>query len=278
MTCSSCTTIEGAFPRISARSGKVVDLDVSFYNNGVPTDPYAVRYVEIYKTSVAPHNLVATIPFLDPDDELYPSPAQIETLGSDVVAGRYHLPFSVPADFTVPDVYYDLWYYLPTYPCSEETDITTTGGCNLDDYEDQLLKCCHRFWIYPDEWFCGDCLQTIRFGFEPLDQRFHKPEVRPLEVGLMPLPLYDYNASLVNPIIPFLRPTITIETNKCEILVQDADACIGIRQGSYRTNPWVVRYTLDTSGFLKGTYKYQITLNLPNGESRVSQSFNFSIF
>lgn len=281
----SCIQLLHANPRISARRGQVVDLNVDFFNGGVPTDPFAIRYVEIYKTQVLPHNLVATIPIVDPTDILYPAPlcrdyvtdgvASTESdTGSELVAGRFHLPYSVPSDAAVPDVYFDVWYYFTSNPCVDGTD-----DCDIDDdaYAPSLLKCCHRFWIYPEEWFCSDGLQSIRFGFEPLDQRFHTPELRPLEIGLMPLPLYDYNYNLVAPLIPFLTATISITTQRCELLVDSEVCTIGLRQGSFRANPWVVRYNLDTTKFLKGTYKYQITLHLPDGTSRVSRDFIFTI-
>lgn len=287
---SCATLLDNAFPRISARRGQVVDLNVDFLNNGVLADPFAIRFVEIYKTSVAPHNLVATIPAVLPDDPLYPSPICQEAIDSETgqcgtepsepsvpIVGKYHLPYAIPNDFSVPDVYFDLWYYFAEDPCGE---LGTEGTeCDIDDeqYDPLLLKCCHRFWVYPDEWFCNDGLQTVRFGFEPLDQRFHSPEVRPLEIGLMPLPLYDYNFNLVNPLIPFLRPTITMETQHCELLVDNEPARMGIRQGSYRSNPWVIQYDLDTTRFLKGTYRYWITLNLPDGSTRVSRKFILTI-
>lgn len=280
----SCSQLLNAQPRISARRGQVADLNVDFTFNGVPTDPFAIRYIEIYKTQVLPHNLVATIPIADPTDELYPAPLCRDYVNADgeevtstdtgatLVAGRYHMPYAVPEDTVVPDVYFDLWYYLANDP--------TTGGTSptADELDDeavtaQLLKCCHRFWIYPEEWYCDDRLQTIRFGFEPLDQRFNTPEIRPLEVGLMPLPLYDYNYNLVTPMIPFIRATISIATQRCELLI-DAEECrIGLRQGSFRSNPWVIQYDLDTTRFLKGTYQYSITLHLPNGSTRVSRKF-----
>lgn len=288
MSCAEL--LEDAFPRISARRGQTVDLNIDFYRSGVLTDPYAIRYIEIYKTQVLPHNLVTTIPVVDVDDTLYPSPVCQETEAAEdgecctepeedttPITGKFHLPYAIPNDFEVPDVYFDVWYYFPTNPCE---GVGTEGtACDIDDDEfaSQLLRCCKQFWIYPDEWFCSDGLQTVRFGFEPLDQRFQSPEIRPLEVGLMPLPLYDYNFNLVNPLIPFLRPTISIETMNKELLVACEACTIGIRQGSYRSNPWVVQYLLDTSKFLIGTYQYKITLNLPDGTSRVSKKFIFTV-
>jgi len=286
----TCAQLTGAYPRISARRGSVVDLNVDFRKNGVLTDPYAIRQIEIYKSSVVPHNLVATVPVVDLDDPLYPSPICRHEIASEAgdcctepseddtpVAGRYHLPYAISEDFEVPDVYFDVWYYFADNPCGALGTDATDCDMDEDTYDPLLLRCCHRFWVYPEEWFCDDRLQTIRFGFEPLDQKFHTPEARPLEVGLMPLPLYDYNFNLVNPIIPFLQPTITIETQHNELLA-DAEACrIGIRQGSYRSNPWVVQYDLNTSRFLKGTYRYYITLTLPNGSTRVSRKFVLTI-
>ena len=284
-------SIPNSYPRISARRGQIVDLNVDFLHSGVLSDPYAIRHVEIYKTQVVPHNLVATIPIVTSDDQLYPSPLVREYESAELgdcctepesstvpIAGKYHLPYVIPTDFSVPDVYFDVWYYFATNPCDD--DYSTSGtDCDIDDpqYDAYLLKCCHRFWIYPDEWMCDDQLQTIRFGFEPLDQKFHQPEYRPLEVGLMPLPLYDYNYNLVNPIIPFIQPTISVETQFNELLVDNDPCRIGIRQGSYRSNPWVIQYDLDTTKFLKGTYRYYITLKLPNGSTRVSRKFIFTV-
>ncbi len=268
--------LTNAKPRIATRKGQQADLNVDFYNNGQLADPYAIRNIKIYKTLVAPHNLVTTIPVVDPDSVTlaYPAPICREMVTTDTYAvGKYHLLFTVPEDYAAPDVYYDVWEYYPTNPC------TTTDPCDLSSsaYASQLQSQCHRFYVYPNEWFTSDDLQTIRFGFEPLDVKFNQPEIRPLEVGIMPLPLYDYNFNLVNPMIPYLRATITISTKNCEIIVDDAPCRIGFRQGSYRSNPYVVKYDINTSAFLKGTYQYQITLTLPDGTSRVSQKFALSI-
>lgn len=285
----SCPELTGATPRISARRGQVVDLNTTFYNGGVPTDPFAIYKIEIYKTQILPHNLVATIPVAAPTDDLYPAPlcrdevadptgaCGTEPTASDIYeAGKFHLPYLVPSDAVVPDIYFDLWYYWATNPVE---DGTTPTADELDDEASlaKLLKCCHRFWAYPEEWFCSDGLQTVRFGFEPLDQKFYSPEHRPLEVGIVPLPLYDYNHNLVTPLIPFLVPTITIETQNHELLVDKAECRIGIRQGSNRSHPWVIQYDLDTSKFLKGTYRYFVTLALPDGSSRVSRKYIITI-
>lgn len=273
-----------ADPRISARRGRVVDLNVDFYNNGVLTDPFSIRRVEIYKGQALPHNLVSTIPIVTNEDASYPYPLKREyddqvtydgATGAVATPGKYHLELSIPGDFAAPEVYLDVWYYFADDPRLDSSEMTV----DLDDaiYDPYLLKCCHRFWVYPDEWLCDDGLQNIRFGFEPLDQKFYSPEQRPLEVGLMPLPLYDYNFNLVNPMIPFINATISIFTGNCELLVDDAPCRIGLRQGSYRSNPWVLQYDLNTANFLKGTYYYQIKLTLPNGSTRVSKRFVITI-
>lgn len=285
MICSS-NDLAAAFPRISARRGQVVDLNIDFYQNGVLADPYAIRYVEIYKSSVAPHNLVSTIPVVDLVDDLYPAPVCQESVSStELAVGKYHLLYSIPDDFVVPDVYMDLWYYFPKNPCellgtdADGTNGTDVTDCDIDDdaYASQLLTCCKRFWVYPNEWFCNDGLQTVRFGFEPLDQRFYYGEHRTLEVGLMPLPLYAYDINLVNPLIPLLEPTITISTQHCEVLVDNAVCRMGIRQGPYRSNPFVIQYDLDTTLFLRGTYQYSIKITLPDGKSRVSPKYILTI-
>jgi len=285
----SCPALVGARPRISARRGQVADLNVNFYNAGVLADPFAIYKVEIYKTQILPHNLVATIPVVAPTDDLYPAPVCQETEATQTgacgtepdsdatpIVGKYHLPYLVPNDAVVPDIYFDLWYYYPTNPVQDGTSPTAD---ELDDDQSlaQLLTCCHRFWVYPEEWFCGDGLQTVRFDFEPLDQRFHSPERRPLELGIVPLPLYDFNYNLVMPLIPFLKPTISIETQNCELLVDKEECRIGLRQGSYRSHPWVIQYELDTTRFLKGTYRYFVTVMLPDGSTRVSRKFIITV-
>lgn len=268
------------FNRLSARTGQPVFLNVDFYRNGVLTDPFAIKYVEIYKSQVLPHNLVATIPIVSRTDPSYPAPAQRLTTDEPMgncgtepmtteIEGRYALPFMIPDDFASPDVFFDVWYYFADDPCPNQTEECETTQL--------LLKSCHRFWVYPESWYTSDQLQTIRFGFEPLDQKFNSPEVRPLELGLMPLPLYDYNFNLVNPMIPYLKPFITIETQHNEVLVDSAPCHIALRQGSYRSNPWVIRYMLDSSKFLKGTYRYNISLTLPDGSTRVSPKYILAI-
>jgi len=273
------------YSRISARLGETVNLDVDFFHAGILADPYAIRKIELFKTQVVPHNLVATILVADLGSN-YPLPVDRVTTtepagycGTDLIegvpiVGKYQLLFDVPTSFYAPDVYFDVWSFYSQQPC-----ILGTDPCDLDDpvIMQQLQKSCHRFWVYPDEWLVSDNLQTVNFAMEPLSQRFHQPEVRPLECGLMPLPLYDYNYNLVAPMMPFLQASITISTQYNEILVQDDPMTIGIRQGSYRSNPYVLRYNLDTSKFLKNTYRYRILIQLPDGSTRASKFFIFTV-
>lgn len=279
-----------AYPRISGRRGQQVDLNVTFYNNGVPTNPYAIYKIEIYKSKYTPGNLIASIPVVSPSNVLYPAPVDREyvqtTAGNcgteptnteEAVPGKYHYYYDIPNDLDVPDTFFDVWYYYPDNPCTNEGTSEVTGECDITLHETELLKCCKRFIVYPDEWLCDDGLQTINFGFEPLNLHYQHPEIKPLEVGLMPLPLYEYNYNLVAPIIPWLQPTISISTQHQELLVDNAEMSIGLRQGYYRTNPWVLKYNLHTSTFLKGTYEYKIKVLLPDGTSRVSKKFMFTI-
>lgn len=261
-----------AYTRISARRGDEVRLDNTFYRGGVATDPFAIYKIEIYRGSTDDANLITTIDVVPPDDPSYPYPVSQYHDGSVPLVGQYALVWDVPSDSVVPDVYFDKWYFFGTDPRTNPTD-------DLSLYESQLISVCNKFWVYPDQWYADGGLQTIRFGFEPLDQKFHKPEVRPLEVGIMPLPLYDYNFNLVAPLIPYLDATITIKTENCETIVEDDPCTIKIRQGSYRTNPFVLSYNLDTTmaGFYIGTYKYRITVLMPDGSKRVSQDFILTI-
>jgi len=277
------------YQRISAVRGQTVDLNIRFFRNGVPLDPYAIREVDIYHTSIAPHNLVATIPVLLPTDPLYPRPLEQGTIpalgpaGTEPVPhtpnpGEYHLFWSIPSDLTVPDVFFDVWKFFAENPCGQEGTAGATG-CNVDApvYAPLLLSQCGRFWVYAEQ-VAGDLgLESVNFGFEPLNVKFHQPEVRPLEVGIMPLPLYDYNFNLVNPLIPQLKATISIETQYRELLVNAHPMTIGVRQGSYRSNPYVLRYMLDTTILLKGTYQYYIVVTMPDGSTRASARYIFTV-
>lgn len=266
-----------ANPRISGRRGQTVTLDTKFFRNGVLTDPYAIRKIEIYKNSVAAHNLVETVLFPNPESASYPLP--VVRTGE----GQFYYPYSVPRDAQVPDVYFDVWSYYADNPCNNEgTDVTVgtfVPACDLDsdDVELELLTSCHRFWLYPDGWVTTDELQVIEFGFEPLNIHYNKPEKKPLQVGLMPLPLYDFDYNLVAPLIPFLTATISVETRNGELLVDAEDMTIGLRMGSYRTNPFVMRWLLDTARFLIGTYRYKVTINMPDGTTRTSSWMIFTV-
>lgn len=255
------------YPRIAARTGNQVALNASFYAGGQLADPYAIRQIDIYRTTVAAHNLIATIPMVDPGDSAYPSPL------TSAVVGVYQYDYDVPTDAVVPDVYLDVWRYFATNPAPGSADPDLSNS----DYDSLLLSCCHRFWAYAADWICDDQLQTIKLGFEPLDIHFHQPEVRRLEVGMMPLPLYDYNFNLVTTILPMLSAVIRVETRNCELLVDDEAMTIGLRQGSYRSNPFVLRWDLDTNRFLIGTYRYRVIVTLPDGSTRASPYFNFTV-
>lgn len=258
------------YNRISGRVGNIVNLDVTFYHNGVPTDPFAIRRVDIYRTAVKDENLELSIVIPLPDDPQYPYPILriAEGSGGSFQPGRYILPFLIPNEFVVPDIYFDVWRFIGA------PGEVSLGG---DEDESGWVSQCNRFWAYPDNWYVDDELVTLRVGFEALDKHFKKPEVRTMEVGLMPLPLYDFDYNRIIPLIPMLQPYIHIETMNGEVLVENDLARIGLRQGSYRSNPFVIQYRIDTTKFLIGTYKYRITLALPNGESRVSDDMSMDV-
>jgi hypothetical protein len=264
-------------PRISGRVGQHTDLAVDFYHNGQLADPYAIRRIDIYRAAILPQNLYASVPLLRPGDPLYPAP--VTRLG----AGQYTYPFPVPTTAVAPEIYLDVWYYFPTNPAGEVgtgTDFSGTGGppdIDLTQYDNLLQANCHRFWVYPDNWYSDDKLTSIQFAFEPLGQRFHVGDKRDLEIGLMPLPLYDFDYNLVTPLIPWSTATIRVETRNAEILIQDEQMSIGLRMGTFRTNPFVLKWRLDTSRFLQGTYRYRVTLTLPNGVVQASSWFILSI-
>jgi len=269
--CSVADAVQGAADsacrgRISARVGQLVCLDATFYQNGVPVDPYAIRIVRIYRRSVEDANLAAEIPFPDPDSSSYPLPA----LTDDDRPGYYQLQFDVPSDFTVPDIYFDVWYFIGDQPSG------TGSESDIDD-ESFWTSQCNKFWIYPSGWFIDDGLIVPRLGFEPLDVKFRSGETRYLEVGMMPLPLYDFDYNLIMPMLPFISATINIKTRNNEIIINDEPMEIGLRQGTYRSNPFVIKWLLETSRFLVGTYDYQVTVTMSGGQILVSPKFTLTI-
>jgi len=265
--------------RISGRTGSKLRLNVTFYKNGIPTEPFAIRRVDIYRTSVQDENLLAQFPMLYPDETGYPSPVTRDIDEDDnILPGQFSLIWDVPEDLPAPEIYFDVWNYIPEEPEGWDSWSAEEKEAFLDD-EDNWKRCCNEFWLQPNSTYCDSDLSTIRLGFEALDVKFHKPEIRNLEVGLMPLPLYDYDYNKIAPILPRLCATLTIFTENCEVLedFQDIPMDIGLRQGSYRTNPFVLKTKIDTSMLLRGTYLYQIEVELPNGETRVSPRFNLTV-
>jgi hypothetical protein len=256
----------GLYPRISAKTGQPVGLNVMFRQGGMPKDPFALRRIDIYYQSVKEENLVAQIPFAEPSMTGYPAPA----VSDPNIEGSFVVEFQVPNTFS-EGIYFDVWRFVGSTP-------TSLSDYNFDD-ESLWISQCNKFWVFQDCWFLDDGLITPRFAFEPLDSRFRKGEVRNLEVSIMPLPLYDFDQNRIIPMIPQICPFITISTEEGEILegLEKAPCQIGLRQGSYRTNPYVVQCPLDTNAFLKGQYRYRIILELPNGESRISEPFRFYI-
>lgn len=277
MACEG-TAPGGPLPRISGRLGSSLDLNITFYKDGIPTDPFAIRKVEIFKSAVQPENLVAEFPILLPNDVDYPSPLSREFDTSSMVKpGIFHLLWDVPATgIPTPDIFFDVWSFIPTDPgVGGGTGITDLETI-LDD-EDLLQKCCNEFWLYPSGFFCDDDLINIRLGFEAIDIKLNKPEIRRIEVGIMPLPLYDFDYNKIAPLIPQLKATFTLRTDNCETLIDNEPMTIGLRQGTFRSNPFTLRYLFDTSRVLKGNYQYQVSLCLPNGETRVSPTFNLQV-
>ena len=255
------------FPRISGRLGQTILLDATFFHAGTPVEPYAVRQIEIYKSSVRDENLQTVIPISDPHSTSYPSPLERVTGRT----GYLRMPWSVPITLSAPAAYFDKWSFIPA-------DVFGSAGSEADPDDPTLWQSqCFRFWLYPDNWFGDDGLETVRFGFEPLDSKFGKGEKRMLEVGLMPLPLYDYNHNLVVPLIPFLNGYIHIETQNCEVIIDREPMVIGIRQGSYRSNPFVMRFLVDTCSYMAGTYRYYVSIEMPNGQVLRSKELDFTV-
>jgi hypothetical protein len=191
-------------PRVSGRLGSPIDLNVTFYRNGAPADPYAIRRISIYRSAVQAENLIAEFGVVCPTDPLYPSPISREVDSNNIsLPGVFHLYWDVPAvGIPTPDTFFDVWHYIPINPTSGSSGSSPTSGsepitCSELDDETLWQSCCNQFWLYPAGYFCDDGLTNIRLGFEPQDIKFIQPEVRTLEVGITPLPLYDYDYNLL---------------------------------------------------------------------------------
>jgi len=252
-----------AYSRISGRVGGTVILGTTYYRNGIAQNPYAITEIKIYKQSVTDGNLKMVIPLDHPESSSYPSPL----ITYPDRPGYYELPLDIPLDFESPNVYIDSWSFVADNP-------GTTS--EIGNTEIWVTKC-NKFWIIPDDWYVDDGLLVNRIGFEPLDVKFRSGETRWLEVGLMPLPLYDYDHCRIVPLIPFFEPTISVRTKNCEALVDSMPMTMGLRQGTYRSNPFVCKYLLNTSMFLIGTYEYNITIRLPDGQTIVSPTYTFTV-
>jgi len=250
------------FNRASGRLCKVIRLNVEFYNGGKLSDPYAIREIRIYRKAVDDANLSLVIPIPSFGSDDYPSPVVREK------PGVYSLYLEIPGDFVAPSVYVDVWSFISDLACLPYPD-------DIDNPAN-LQQQCGRFWVYPNDWHLSDKLVVPRLSFEPLDVKFKAGEIRWLEVGVMPLPLYDYDHNLVMPIIPQLCPSIIITTRNNE-RVAEGNMEVGLRQGAYRSNPYVFKYLLDTTKMLMGTYDYRIRVLLPDGQMLVSDKFSFTI-
>lgn len=248
-----------SYPRVAGRIGNIVNLNMTMLRNNVPQTPYALRSIDIYQGFIRGDKKVAEIIFSDPSDTAYPYPAV------EVSEGEFIVPFEIPDTFNPCEIYYDVWNFVGADPAP-------------DSINDQSLWVSQTgmFWAYDDVWLVDDELFTKRIGFEPLDKKFRKKEIRTLEVAIHPLPMYDYDFNKLAPLIPQLNPTIEIWTTRCELLIQDAPCRIGIRQGHNRNSPFVIQYTLDTTSLFVGMYKYIITVNLGN-ETIKSPEFSLSV-
>lgn len=275
--------------RLNASVGSAVALNAIFLKDGTPTDPYAIRVVRIYKQSVRDENKVLELMLPPPGstdyqsvfDSLFqrvpnPTSDSVGVCGTaqdpQYLPGSYVLNLDLACGVFGAGVYFDVWCFIGDLACYPSPSV-------IDWDDESLWTCqCNKFYVKESNgWTMDDDLTNIRLGFEPLDTKFIQPEKRMLEVGMMPLPLYDYDYKKLAPLIPALKGKITIETQNCETIVSSADMKIGLRSGSYRSNPYVLKYLLDTSKFFKGTYKYRVEVGLPNGETRVSDSFYFTV-
>ena len=247
------------YPRVAGRVGNIVKLNMKFMRNGVANDPFALRQVDIYRNSPSPANLAATLLFPDPSDVLYPSPA------SNPNPGEFIVPFLIPDSFVTNDIYFDVWRFVGI----------DNGATDLNN-ESNWISQGGIFWVFDDVWLSDDELRSKHIGFEPLDKKFRRGEVRKLEIAIHPLPIYDYEYNQLAPVIPQLNPTISIYTAHDELIISDAPCQMGVRQGAHRNSPFVVQCLIDTKTLLIGLYKYKIKVNLGQ-DVIVSPTYNFIV-
>lgn len=270
-----------------------MSLQAQFLDNGIPADPWQLCSIKIYRECVCEENLITETIFpeaTDYDRGLSNSPIynslirrcrQGESTGScgtdfsdQYTPGCFVFDLELCKELFSAGVYHDVWCFI-----GNESEL---NGCLTDPTSWTQSDCqcqCNTFYVQESEWFVDDGLKNIRLGFEPLDSRFQQPEIRTMEIGMMPLPLYDYDRQKLSSVIPCMSATITVYTQygTCETIIDAEAMSIGLRQGSYRSNPYVLQYKLDTMRFIKGTYRYRVTVGLPNGETRVSPPFNLTI-
>jgi hypothetical protein len=96
------------YNRISARKGAPVRLNMTFFSNGVASDPFAIRRVSIYRNAVAEENLIAQYDIGDPSSTDYPTPIVRDA------TGQFHLDWDVPDDIEA-DSYIDVGQYLRSF-------------------------------------------------------------------------------------------------------------------------------------------------------------------
>jgi hypothetical protein len=187
--------------------------------------------------------------------------------------GHFVLPFNVPDNFRPNEIYYDVWNYIgnPPIPVLAQgtqgtgTEVITGDDVLISDLDNQAHWQSEygQFWIYDDNWVTDEGLFTKKIGFEPLDKRIRKGEVRTIEVAIHPLPRYSYEYNQLAALIPLIKPTISFQTTAHELLpgMANIPCTIGMRQGHSRA-PFVVQCLMDTTNLLIGTYRYNIRLAL----------------
>lgn len=251
------------YPRIAGRLGNIVDLNMRFLHNGSPSEPYAIRRVDIYRGFIRRDKLVEQITFPDVNDTSYPLPAIQDS--TDV--SQFSLMYDASSDLVPNDVYLDVWHFLGSDP----------GSAGLDD-ESLWVSKFGSFYLFDDVWLADADLQTIKFGFFPQDKLIRRGEIRTIEVSIYPVPRHNYNHNLIVPLIHNLDPTITVYTTFGELIggLVDAPCSIGLKQGAGRDCPYVIQCQIDARTLLRGTYKYFIKLAIGN-TIIVSEYFYFTV-
>jgi hypothetical protein len=257
------------YPRVAGRIGNTIDLNVTFYHNGVPQAPAAIRRIDIFKGSIRSNNIVDQIILPPPTSPSYPGPLR------QIRPGAFVLPYVIPSTFVPNEVYYDVWNYVGSPPMP---DVPGTDELVVDlDNKAFWVAEYGQFMVFEDDWIEDDGLFTKKLAFNPLDTRIRKGEIKTIEINIIPVPARSFEYNRLAGILPNLRPTISFRTTNNEYLagMTNIPCTIGIMQGHHK-HPFVIQCPVDSTNILIGTYQYNISV-LVGDQQIISEPFSITV-